>query len=99
MDVGANIKNLRNLKGLSRREVSEISGVSAIYLAEIEYGKKTPTIETLLKLSNAFNITVSELIGEIEPSLSPELKELLDHAKELTSEQLEAITNLIKTIK
>lgn len=99
MDVGTNIKNLRNHKGLSRREVAEISGVSAIYLAEIEYGKKTPTIETLLKLSNAFNVTVSELIGEIEPSLSPELKELLDNAKELSPEQLSKLTEFIKTIK
>jgi transcriptional regulator with XRE-family HTH domain len=55
MDIGSGVKSFRTLNKLSRKQMSDITGVSAGYIEEIESGKKTPTIEILLKISSAFN--------------------------------------------
>lgn len=83
MNVGESIKNIRQNRKLSRKELSDISNVSPGYIEEIESGKKTPTIDILYKLSTALSVTISELVGEKEPSLTPELKELLENVKSL----------------
>jgi len=98
MNIGNNLRNFRLNNKLSRKKLSEITGVSSGYIEEIENGKKKPTIEILLKISSSFNITVSELIGETEPSLSPELKNLLDSAKDLTPEQIQKLTEFIQIV-
>jgi transcriptional regulator with XRE-family HTH domain len=98
MNIGNNLRNFRLNNKLSRKKLSEITGVSSGYIEEIENGKKKPTIEILLKISSSFNITVSELIGETEPSLSPELKNLLDSAKELNPEQIQKLTEFIQIV-
>ncbi|MBU5227807.1 helix-turn-helix domain-containing protein [Clostridium senegalense] len=99
MDIGLKIKELRISKGLTRKSFSELTGISPSYIEQIESSKKTPTIETLLKITSAFNLTVSELIGETKPNLTPELKTLLDNAKDLSPKQLEKLTEFIKSIK
>lgn len=96
MDIGNNLKSFRLNHKLSRKRMCELTGVSAGYIEEIENSKKTPTIETLIKISSAFGITVSELIGESEPSLSSELKELLDSTKDLSPAQIRLLSDFIK---
>lgn len=98
MDIGSSIKKLRESNNLSLKALSEQCGLSYVYIHEIEKGKKVPSIDSLLKISSTFNITVSELIGETKPSLTPELKSLLDNAKTLTSEQLEQLTKFLKLL-
>lgn len=95
MNIGDNIRKQRELRTLSRNNVEEMSGVNFRYLGEVERSERKPGIETLLKLSKAFGITVSELIGESEPSLTEEGRTLLDSARNLDENQLEAIIHLI----
>jgi transcriptional regulator with XRE-family HTH domain len=76
--------------------MSDITGVSAGYIEEIESGKKTPTIEILLKISSAFNITVSELIGETKNELSPEIKRMMDNAIKLPADKLDYLNWFIE---
>lgn len=99
MDIGLNIKLLRTSRKLSRKAMSEKIGLSAGYIEEIESNKKSPSIDTLLKLGAFFNVTISELIGEVNEPFTPELKVLIDNAKDLTPEQLEQLSKFLKTLK
>jgi repressor LexA len=95
MNIGENIRNFREKRNMSRTDMQEVCGIGYHYIGAIERNEKTPTIETLLKISRAFNITISELIGESEPNLTEEERALLDNAKNLDENQLNAIINLI----
>lgn len=97
--IGKNIKSIRLSKGLSRKQLSNLSGLSAGYIEEIENSKKNPTIDSLLKLSSVFKLTVSELIGETPKTYSKELSELIENTKQLSPSQIEAINNLLKELK
>ena len=52
------IQSLRKDQGLSQEDFSKKIGVSRSHYAKIECGQKTPTLATLLKITNELNATV-----------------------------------------
>ncbi len=61
--LGKNIKNLRKKQHLSQSELSEKLGLSQTTVAHYESGTRQPTIETLIKLSHLFQVTIDDLVG------------------------------------
>lgn len=58
------LKEAREKAQLSQLELSYRSGVSQNMITYIETGKRTPTLNTLLKLCNALNITPAILFAD-----------------------------------
>lgn len=96
--VGNNLKSIRQQHNYSRRELSELSGLSPGYLEEIENDKKTPTIDTLLKISRVYQITVSNLIGEVNDFLSPDINHLIKNINKLTKKQISKLDDFIQSM-
>ncbi|EDK34024.1 helix-turn-helix domain-containing protein [Clostridium kluyveri] len=59
-----NLKKIREIKGITKYRLSKKSGISQSYICEIESGKYTnPSIDIVLKLAEALEISISELLG------------------------------------
>lgn len=101
MNIGDKIKSLRLLNKLTATQLAKDIGITRQYLSHLENNSKTPSFDMLEKICQAFNITLSDFFNDgTEPlALTPELKGLLDHAKDLTPEQLELLSKFIKSIK
>lgn len=61
--LGNGIRTVRKQAGLTMEQLSKKSGVSVLTIGNIENGRTNPTINILWKLSNALNMTLSQLIG------------------------------------
>jgi len=58
------VKEFRNQKGWSQQKLAEITELSFNTITKIEQGVgDSPTLKTLLKLANAFGVTLDELVG------------------------------------
>jgi transcriptional regulator with XRE-family HTH domain len=58
------IKNLRKKAGWSQQKLAEKAGLSFNVITKIEQRvAKRPTIQTMVKLADAFKISLDELIG------------------------------------
>jgi transcriptional regulator with XRE-family HTH domain len=100
MNIGDRVKNIRQQMKISRKAFSELTGISVSYLSEIEHGIKHPTVETILKITKAFNMTVSELLGETAAlPINPELKELIETLRDFKPEQIKLLNQFLKTLK
>ncbi|BAH06812.1 helix-turn-helix domain-containing protein [Clostridium kluyveri] len=100
MNFGTRLSELIDKFNISTYKLSKLSGVAQSTISDIVNGRnKNPSLETLLKFSSSLNITLSELIGETELKLTPDLKELVDGAKDLTPEQLELLSKFIQSLK
>lgn len=55
------LKEIRRQRGISQLELSRRSGVSYGYISELENGMKSPTIDTICKLSKALDCKPEEL--------------------------------------
>lgn len=60
------LKELRKSKGYTQKQLADETGLSQPYISELEKGIKKPSFETLIKLSEIFEITVDELIKVLE---------------------------------
>lgn len=64
MNLSDKIKNLRIQKGISQRELGRRIGMSGQMISKIEGNRTTPSLETLVKIADAFEVHASTLVPE-----------------------------------
>ncbi|MEM7107105.1 MAG: helix-turn-helix transcriptional regulator [Bacteroidota bacterium] len=62
--ISDNIKRLRKLKNLSQKEIALSVDIPQGQYSRIESGKVTPTIPTLKKIADVFEVSLAELVRE-----------------------------------
>lgn len=69
---GEKLKALRLARGLTLQQFAESLGYSAHgYISELEAGKKTPTVEFVLGVSQLYDVLIDELLkDELEITIS-----------------------------
>lgn len=53
----------REAKGISQERLAEYANLHRTYIGSIERGEKVPSLVTVVKISKALNISISELIN------------------------------------
>ena len=98
--IGEKLRTLRKAAKLTERKLAELAGVSQSAVSEIEHGKKSPTLDTLLKLCSALGISVADLFSD-QPAtpVPPHLRPLVEAARDLTPEQVELLLPIIREFK
>mgnify|MGYP000863657304 CR=1 FL=1 len=59
---GAVIREIRKKKGINQKQLAMMVGLSNSYLSDIEVGRTNPSINTLIKITAALQIDVSDLL-------------------------------------
>ncbi|MBP1560752.1 MAG: helix-turn-helix transcriptional regulator [Oscillospiraceae bacterium] len=77
-EIGSRIKAERKSQNLSQEKLAEIINVSPHYIYEIERGLKAMSLETLINLSTALNISTDYVLFGDKQNSSPSLAELLN---------------------
>lgn len=67
--IGNRIRLLRAQRKISQEELSFKSDLHRTYIGAIERGEKCPTIETLYKITKAFEISLSEFFTNFESEI------------------------------
>ncbi|MBR4983612.1 MAG: helix-turn-helix transcriptional regulator [Lachnospiraceae bacterium] len=94
--VGKRIREIREYQHLTREQLAEQADISVQFLADIEVGRKSMSINTLFKLSNALHVSNDYLIlGTNDSSFtSKNLLALLDSLSDKEFEIAEKIITL-----
>jgi transcriptional regulator with XRE-family HTH domain len=62
LTLAENIKLFRGRRNWSQADLAEKSGLSVVYLSDIERGNKWPYLDSLVKLAAAFEVEAYELL-------------------------------------
>lgn len=62
VQIGNRIKSLREQKNISQQDLAALCNFEKANMRRIEAGRTNPTVYTLLKISHALNISLSELV-------------------------------------
>ena len=100
--LAANIKTLRGNRNWTQADLSEKTGLSIVYLSDIERGNKWPYLNTMLKLANVFKVEVYELLKPEDVPV-PEIPKVISKFNEevnsiLTKNFKKAEKNTIRAI-
>lgn len=100
IDVLKRITDLRTLKGWSEYQLAEKSGLTQSTISSWYRKNMVPSIPSLEKICNAFDITLSQFFA-IETdtfSLTDLQKELLNESNRLSADQQKALIDFFKTL-
>ena len=59
--LGINIKKQRKLQSLTQQNLADMAGITLNHMGKIEIAYSKPSLDTLLDIANALDITISEL--------------------------------------
>jgi len=70
------IKVIRNKNGISQMELSLRSNISQSFIANLEKGKKQPSVLTLIRIADALNVNPQDFFPEtIDSDKKEQIKE------------------------
>ena len=97
---GKRLKNLRTSKKLSQEKLAELSGLHSTYIGQIERGEKSPTIESIYKISIGLDISLSDFFKNIDSKTSEKryADEIYNEILSLSAKKQKKINNIIKEI-
>jgi transcriptional regulator with XRE-family HTH domain len=64
------MKELRKKRGYSQEAFADHAGLHRVAVGWIEQGKRVPSLKTLVKISQGFGISVSELLKGIDKGIT-----------------------------
>jgi transcriptional regulator with XRE-family HTH domain len=64
--VGASVRRIRRSKKLSQEKLAYLSELDRTYIQSIEKGKRNISVKVLFQISKALNVSILELIKDIE---------------------------------
>jgi len=84
-----NLRNYRTKTGLSQMQLAEYCGISAGYIAEIEIGKKFPTIGVIEKIAGILRIEPYQLFKSQAKNSIAETSKEKSHLPYYVNKQLQ----------
>lgn len=98
--IGLRIKELRKRQGLSQDVLAEKAETSPNYVSRMERGTENPTLDMLIKLSEALDVDMADLFDFKHQVNAKALRNLLRNlASEIDSEeQLKTAVRMLRVI-
>ncbi len=66
---GVVISRMRFERGLTQEEASGLAGIARSHLVMLENGRKVVKLDTLWRIAEAYGITASDLIRQVEKEI------------------------------
>lgn len=68
IDAGAKIREVRKSRGMSQDELAELANLNRVTVTKYEAGRVEPGAQALVRIADALDVSVDELLGRTEPS-------------------------------
>ena len=65
VEIGQRIRSYRSQSGISQEELAEKCGLHPTYIGQVERGEKNATLESISKIANGLNLSLSKLFENI----------------------------------
>lgn len=98
--IAKRIKHYRAVKHISQEELAERADVSSVFISQVETAKKKPSLETLVKIAAALDVTADNLlIGNQKISLNYLEPEIVNILADCSNYEKSVIIDMIAATK
>jgi len=98
--TGMRIRHYRNLKRLSQEKLAELTGVSQEHIAKIEAGVNVPSLELLISIANALDVSSDDLLSDnLSARYSEFDKEYHEIFSDCTSDERSILIRTLRFLK
>jgi len=94
--IGIRIKSKRESKKLTQEELAELTGLTNNYISNIERTRSKPSIETLIKICNALEVTPDYiLLDSVYASKEYIMDEIAVKLRKCTKNNIQLVSGII----
>jgi transcriptional regulator with XRE-family HTH domain len=97
--VGSRMREKRKEKNVTQVDFAKKAGISTNYYASLEQGKNSPSLDVLLRIAKALDVSVlyllNDRIDDMENRVAAEVKRLKNLFENIPKNQLEVAEGLI----
>lgn len=90
-NLRANLAALRDLRGLTQAELGLRAGVGAASISHFETGQRIPSLDSLIKVADALDVSVDALLGRIPLEASLPVDPIFIRASKASAETLDTL--------
>jgi transcriptional regulator with XRE-family HTH domain len=65
-----NLREIRLAKGFTQKGVADYIGCSSVVYSRYETGDREPSIETLIRIADCFEVPLDDIVGRTKPDES-----------------------------
>ena len=98
--IGQQIAAIRKEKKMTGIALADKAGISQASISVVENGVRTVTLDVILKICNALDVSLKDLLPEErmlpEKPMTPELHQILRLAKQMTKDEQQAWIRLLE---
>lgn len=100
VSIGARVRHHRKQSGLSQEELAEQAETSRVYISNIERGECAPSLEMIIKIANALNVSADDLLaGNLLSSSADGTEEEMDILFDCSQEESRILLESMRAIK
>ena len=98
--IGKRIKHYRTEKRLSQEELATEIHTTSVYISYIETGSRAPSLETLISIANALDVSADDLLTDnLKHSSSPVGTEIHDLLLDCNHDEKAILTRMLTFLK
>lgn len=95
--IGQRIRTARNLRGMKAAVLAEQTEITTESLGHIECGVRGPSLQTLIKISDALEVSLDYLVGKTQSPVD-EAVHLITQEEQLTPFQKEMFLSAARSL-
>ena len=98
--IGARVRHHRKQNGLSQEKLAAQVETSRVYISNIERGEAAPSLEMLLCIANALNVSADDLLaGNLLSANTAKAEEEMDILFDCSQEESRILLESMRAIK
>lgn len=99
VSIGKRIKGIRLMRGITQEKLAETVNISVPHVSRIENGWASPSLQTLVDICNALDITIDSLMQDSLPAARKDLTGALGEVvADCTAEELNMLAEIAQSI-
>ncbi len=89
---------MRQARGLTQDRLAELSGLSIDTVRRVELGALSPSLDTLQKLADGLELSLSSMFGYFDRGSRDEVSELRDYVASRTTRQARTAMRVLRAL-
>lgn len=97
--LGRRIKEYRLKAMMTQEKLAEVIELSAVYISQIEHGRRKLSLESLVKIANALNVTIDILLMDsLNQNDDIFINQLMLLLRGHTEAEISLVIEIVKTV-
>jgi transcriptional regulator with XRE-family HTH domain len=92
------LRSLREMRGLTQGELGMRAGIAAASVSHFETGQRLPSLDSLVKLADALQVSVDALLGRGSVDQSPHLDPIFLRASRAPAQTLDTVRRVTEAL-